>query len=88
MVFCGIMIRVRLKPFAMTFHKIVEDQVTDADNQAMIASLGRVRPWVLGIWVGLVWEAYLGTAKPGSPDVEALSSFFPLLEPVAQLGGL
>ena len=88
LVFCGIMIRMRLKPFTLTFHKIVQDQVTDADNQAMIASLGRVRPWVIAIWVGLVWEAYLGTAKPGSPDVETLSSFFPLLEPVARMSGL
>ncbi len=88
LIFCGIMIRVQLKPFSLTFQNIVKDTVTDADNQAMIASLGRVRPWVIAIWIGVIGEAYLGMAKPGSPDVEALSSFFPLLEPVARLGGL
>ena len=83
LIFCGIMIRVQLKPFSLTFQNIVKDTVTDADNQAMIASLGRVRPWVIAIWIGVIGEAYLGMAKPGSPDIELI----PMVQPVANLAG-
>jgi len=66
MVFCGLMIRIRLKDFSTTYLKILQDDYNDQDNQAMIASLKQVRPWVVTIWGMLVLEAYLGLAKPGA----------------------
>ncbi len=65
LVFCGLMIRIRLAGFVATYVKMASSQsVDDADNQAMRASLNRVRPWVVTIWVVLVLEAAIGIAKP------------------------
>ncbi|MGK0498879.1 MAG: hypothetical protein ACJAYG_000510 [Oceanicoccus sp.] len=74
LVFCGLMIRVGLKDFGASYGKIIQDTVTDEDNQKMIASLDRVRPWVYAIWVGLVIEATLGIVQPGSPEQAAVLS--------------
>jgi len=65
-VFAGLMIRMKIKDFINTYIKIINDDYSDADNQAMIKSLSAVRPWVVAIWVMLVIEAYLGVAQPGS----------------------
>jgi hypothetical protein len=67
LIFCGLMIRIRLKGFVASYIKIVQDKYTEADNQIMINSLKKVRPWVLAIWAVLVVEAALGIVKPGSP---------------------
>jgi hypothetical protein len=64
LVFCGLMIRLALKPFVAAFHKLAAGTITDEDNTAMAASLGRVRPFVVLIWVGLIVEAVLGIVKP------------------------
>ncbi len=64
LVFCGLMIRIKIKDFSATYAKIIQDSYTDEDNQLMKASLNRVRPWVLTIWLVLIVEAYLGIVKP------------------------
>jgi len=64
LVFCGLMIRINLKDFVGSYVNIMQDNYTDQDNQAMIASINKVRPWVIAIWLVLVFEAYLGIAKP------------------------
>lgn len=65
LVFCGLMIRIRLTGFVTTYVKLVSgDAVSDTDNQAMQASLGKVRPWVITIWLVLIIEALLGIVKP------------------------
>lgn len=64
-VFCGLMIRIKIKGFVNTYIKIVNDSYSDEDNLAMIKSLSAVRPWVVTIWVMLVIEAWLGIAQPG-----------------------
>ncbi len=64
LVFCGLMIRIQLKGFSATYVKLLQGTQTDDDNQAMIASLNRVRPWVVTIWLVLLFQAYLGIAKP------------------------
>lgn len=65
LVFCGLMIRINLKGFVNAYIKIVQDNYTDEDNQAMAASMSKVRPWVLAIWAILLVEAILGIVKPG-----------------------
>ena len=72
LVFCGIMIRMALKGFIEGLRAIGMDAVTPESNAGMRASLARVRPWVLAIWVGLVVETYLGVVEPGSPEQLAL----------------
>jgi hypothetical protein len=66
LVFCGLMIRVRLKGFVDAYVKLAQGSETAEDNRRMQASLSRVRPWVLSIWVVLVVEAWLGIAQPGA----------------------
>lgn len=72
LIFCGVMIRIGLKGFGETYVKIIQDNYTDADNDKMIASLAKVKPWVFAIWVVLIIEGGLGVVQPGSPDKAAL----------------
>lgn len=64
LVFCGLMIRIQIKGFISSYVKLMQDNYTDADNKEMEASLNRVRPWVVTIWLVLVFEAFLGIVKP------------------------
>ena len=72
LIFCGLMIRMALTPFIDGMRAIGADAVTAASNAGMRQSLGRVRPWVLAIWVGLIVEAYLGIVEPGGSTQLAL----------------
>jgi len=72
LIFCGVMIRIALRPFIGAFRNLAVQGASDADNAAMIASLGRVRIFVIAIWVGILVEAYLGVVKPFSPEQLAL----------------
>ena len=69
LILCGVMIRRALKPFAGAFRNMAVQDASSADNQAMNASLARVRPWVIAIWVGLLIQAYLGVVQPLAPVV-------------------
>lgn len=64
LVFCGLMIRIKLTGFSAVYVKIVQNDYNDQDNQRMSASLNNVRPWVITIWLVLIFQAYLGVAKP------------------------
>lgn len=64
MVFCGLMIRLNMGGFINTYTKLLSNTHTDEDNQAMISSLNRMRPWVVTIWLVLIIEAGVGIAKP------------------------
>ena len=64
LIFCGLMIRVSLKDFGMSYTKIAQNNYDEADNQAMALSLKKVKPWVVTIWIVLVIEAALGIVKP------------------------
>jgi hypothetical protein len=65
LVFCGLMIRVGMPPFIEGFRALVANEVTPGTDARMQASLGRMRPWVLAIWVGVLAAAVLGVVKPG-----------------------
>jgi small-conductance mechanosensitive channel len=61
LVLCGIMVRTQIGPFFATLIKLRKGQeVSDADNEAMIASLGVVRRYVFTIWVGVFLEGAIG----------------------------
>jgi hypothetical protein len=66
LVFCGLMIRRGLPPFIAGYAALAAGRETPESDRAMAASLARMRPWVLAIWVGLVASAVLGVAKPGA----------------------
>ena len=61
MVGCGLMIRVHLKPFVPAFGQLMSSGASDEVNSAMEQSIGRCRPYVWGIWLGLFVNAALGT---------------------------
>lgn len=60
LVFCGLMVRVRLKPFGPAFANLVRGEPSDEDNAVIRRTLGGTRPFVLAIWVGLLVETALG----------------------------
>ena len=60
MIACGLMIRVKLKPFGPAFSKLVAGQATAEVDQAISGSIAATRPWVLVIWLGLLGSAFIG----------------------------
>ncbi len=59
-VFCGLMIRVRVKPFGPAFAQLVRGEANEDVNRDIARSLGRARPWVVGIWALLLLAAFTG----------------------------
>ncbi len=59
-VFCGLMIRMRIKPFGPAFAQLVRGQASEVVNRDIALSLGRARPWVVGIWALLLLAAFTG----------------------------
>jgi hypothetical protein len=57
---CGLMIRIKLKPFGPAFGRLVTGQADEKDNAAISSSISATRPWVLLIWLGLLTSAWLG----------------------------
>ena len=66
LIFCGIMIRKYIGGFIKGIHNIAIDNINEADDLEMKASLDKARIFVLSIWVLLIVEAWIGIAKPGS----------------------
>ncbi len=60
LVACGIYIRVALKPFVSAFGQLLGSGSTPAVEQTMSQALGRCRPAVYLIWLGLIANAALG----------------------------
>lgn len=60
LVACGIMIRINLRPYIPAFARLMSEGSSDDVNTAMENSLRRCRPWVYGIWAGLIINAALG----------------------------
>ena len=57
---CGLIVRIKLKPFGPAFAKLANGIATDADNAVIRQSLGATRPFVVTIWAGLLVSAALG----------------------------
>jgi Na+-transporting methylmalonyl-CoA/oxaloacetate decarboxylase gamma subunit len=64
LVLLGLAIRVLSAPLAAALRTMLT-QGSTADLEAIVArQLGRIRPIVVAIWLGLIAAAYLGIAKP------------------------
>ena len=70
LIFCGIMIRKYIGGFIKGIHNIATDNINEADDIAMAASLSKARIFVLTIWFLLLVEVWIGVAKPGSKPVD------------------
>ena len=57
---CGVMIRWHLRPFGPAFASLVTHGPTDTVNDTLEQSLGRCRPYVMAIWLGLFVNAAIG----------------------------
>jgi len=57
---CGLLVRIKLKPFGPAFANLARGEVSDADNAAIRGSLGGTRPYVITIWAGLLASTALG----------------------------
>jgi len=57
---CGLIIRIKLKPFGAAFANLVSDNAGDADDAVIRRSLAATRPIVVMIWIGLLVSAALG----------------------------
>jgi len=71
LVFCGIMIRRFIGPYASGIHALATTGSNDEINAAMAKSLGQCRPFVLAIWAGLLVEVWLGVVQPGGEPIGA-----------------
>jgi hypothetical protein len=60
MICCGLMIRLNLRPFVPAFAETVQHGATDERNKVLEDSLGRCRPWVYAIWLGLFLNSAIG----------------------------
>ncbi|WP_299592264.1 hypothetical protein [uncultured Microbulbifer sp.] len=60
MVFCGLMIRVRLKSFIAAWGKVMAGSADDQTNQTIRNSIAACRPFVYVIWIGLLANAAYG----------------------------
>ena len=59
-VVCGLIIRVRLKPFGPAFGRLMTEGPDDETNRILADSIAGCRPLVVLIWVGLLVSAALG----------------------------
>lgn len=60
LVVCGLLVRIRLKPFGPAFAALAADRAGDAENLAIRRSIGGTRPFVVTIWIGLLVNTALG----------------------------
>ena len=74
LIFCGIMIRKNIGGFIKGIHNIVNDNINDADDEAMVQSLSKARVFVITIWILLLVEAGIGVVKPGSMSLNSPST--------------
>ena len=76
LILCGVMIRRNLGGFIAGLIALGKGEINDEQNEAMKASLGKVRPWVLSIWAVVFLQAVLGIVKPGNDLTMQFSSLF------------
>ena len=60
LVLCGLLVRVRLRPFGPAFAALAADRAGDAENDVIRRSIGGTRPFVVAIWIGLLLNTALG----------------------------
>jgi len=60
MIGCGLIVRIKLRPFVPAFARLAGGQANDADNAAIRSSLGATRPFVISIWIGLLASTAYG----------------------------
>lgn len=57
---CGLVIRIKLRPFGPAFAQVVAGKAGDVDNNVIRSSLSGTRPFVLAIWAGIIASSAFG----------------------------
>jgi hypothetical protein len=60
LVLCGLLVRIKLRPFGPAFAVLAADRAGEAENEAIRRSIGGTRPFVVTIWIGLLLNTALG----------------------------
>lgn len=60
---CGLVIRIKLRPFGPAFGRLIAGQASEEDNLAISSSIAATRPWALTIWLGVLISAWLGISS-------------------------
>ncbi len=68
-IFCGIMIRISLRPFGPAFGALMATGSTPEVEAGIGGAMRRAVPWVYSIWVLVLIAAFLGVVKPGTTAV-------------------
>jgi hypothetical protein len=71
LIFFGIMVRLRLRPFFAGLGKLATEGPSEAGDLEMAAGHRRAQPFVIAIWVCILIEAGLGVFQPGSKSGDA-----------------
>ena len=65
--FFGLMMRVQVRPLVAGVGRMAREGASPDNDGVMSKSLARTKPYVLGLWLCLFMEAFLGVFQPGSP---------------------
>lgn len=65
-IFCGIMIRVCLRPFGPAFSQLMTSGSSPEVEAGIGGAMRRAVPWVYAIWFLVLLAAFLGVVKPGT----------------------
>lgn len=60
----GLSIRIVAKPFSGGFARLMQEGSSPEIEATISGALGRARPFVVFIWIGLIATSWLGIAKP------------------------
>tara|TARA_Y100000996_G_C22471951_1_gene622503 strand:- start:375 stop:1043 length:669 start_codon:yes stop_codon:yes gene_type:complete len=63
-IFCGIMIRISVKPYILAFAKVIQDGSSPEIEKQLNESAAKARMWVKAIWVLISIAALIGIWKP------------------------
>jgi hypothetical protein len=66
LVFCGLMIRMKLGKFVDGFRQLIRSGATPESDQKMLDGMHELRPYVWAIWAGVAISALIGIMKPGA----------------------
>jgi hypothetical protein len=71
LIFFGIMVRLRLRPFFTGLEKLSAEGSSESTNALMASAQRRAQPFIIAIWVCIALEAGLGVFQPGSKADDA-----------------
>ena len=63
--FFGLLMRIQVRPLMAGIGQLATAGASDELNASMAASLKRTKPFVIAMWICILWAALLGVIQPG-----------------------